>query len=165
MQYRSDIDGLRCIAVSSVVLFHAGATALSGGFVGVDVFFVISGFLISGGLFAEGEQAAAGKGISIVRFYDRRARRILPAYAALMIAALAAGVLLLLPSELAALAKSIVAATLFAANIHFWSGAGYFAGAPLAQPLLHMWSLAVEEQFYLVWPVLVLLLYRFRLQH
>lgn len=157
--YRRDIDGLRSIAVGSVVLFHAGFTVASGGFIGVDIFFVISGYLISVGLFKEGD----GKGISIAGFYERRIRRILPAYAAVILATLAAGLFILLPSEYASLAKSALAATTFVANIHFWTGMGYFAGEPLSMPLLHMWSLAVEEQFYVVWPILLLLLYRFRM--
>lgn len=154
--YRSDIDGLRFIAVGSVVLFHAGLGSMSGGFVGVDIFFVISGYLISAGLFKDAET----QGISIARFYERRIKRIIPAYGAVILAALLAGLFLLLPSELTDLGKSALAATLFVANIHFWTGAGYFSGDPLSHPLLHLWSLAVEEQFYIVWPVAVLLLYR-----
>jgi peptidoglycan/LPS O-acetylase OafA/YrhL len=160
ISYRRDIDGLRAIAVGGVVLYHAGWTAIPGGFVGVDIFFVISGYLISAGLFSD----AGTRGLSIARFYERRIRRILPAYAAVILASLVAGVMLLLPSELVALSKSAVAATLFAANIHFWTGAGYFAGNPLSHPLLHLWSLAVEEQFYIVWPLLVAALYRLGLQ-
>jgi peptidoglycan/LPS O-acetylase OafA/YrhL len=154
--YRRDIDGLRFIAVSSVVLFHAGLETMSGGFVGVDIFFVISGYLITCGLFKD----ADGQGISIARFYERRIKRIIPAYAAVIVATMLAGLFVLLPSQLADLGKSALAATLFVANIHFWTGAGYFAGDPLSHPLLHLWSLAVEEQFYIVWPVFVLLLYR-----
>lgn len=158
--YRRDIDGLRSIAVMSVVLFHSGFQVLSGGFLGVDIFFVISGYLISAGLFKEGE---AGK-ISIARFYERRVRRIVPAYGVVVVATLIASASILLPSTYAELGESAVAASLFVANIHFWKGAGYFAGAPISYPLLHMWSLAVEEQFYVVWPLALLLLYKFKLQ-
>lgn len=157
--YRRDIDGLRSIAVGSVVLFHAGFSSLSGGFVGVDIFFVISGYLISAGLFKDAE----GPGISIARFYERRIRRIMPAYGAVIVAALVAGAFVLLPSELVELGKSALAATLFVANLYFWTGAGYFSGDPLSHPMLHLWSLAVEEQFYIVWPVALLVLARLRL--
>lgn len=158
--YRRDIDGLRAVAVGGVVLYHAGWSAIPGGFVGVDIFFVISGYLISAGLFAD----AGTRGISITRFYERRIRRILPAYVAVIFAALVASLVLLLPSEVIDLAKSAVSATLFAANIHFWFGTGYFSGNPLSHPLLHLWSLAVEEQFYIVWPLCVMAIYSLRVQ-
>ncbi len=154
IRYRRDIDGLRSIAVGSVVLFHSGFKFLSGGFVGVDIFFVISGYLISIGLFKEME---SGK-ISIARFYERRVRRILPAYSAVILASLLAGYALLLPSEFMDLARSSIFSSVFSANLYFWKGAGYFAGVPLSYPLLHMWSLSVEEQFYLVWPVALILI-------
>ncbi|MBB5729222.1 acyltransferase family protein [Sphingomonas prati] len=160
IKYRPDIDGLRAVAVGAVLLFHAGFTAFSGGFVGVDVFFVISGYLIGRALFAD---ADAGR-LSIARFYERRFRRILPALLVVMLATLVVGTFVLLPSELIGLGKSIVASALFGANFYFHATQNYFGGVPLSKPLLHMWSLAVEEQYYLVWPIVVLLLYRFGLK-
>lgn len=150
--YRRDIDGLRSIAIGSVVLYHAGFQAFSGGFVGVDIFFVISGFLITSGLLKD----AAGGGISIARFYVRRIRRIVPAYLAVVVACLIVGAFLLLPSEYLALGRSALATSLFVANIHSWSETGYFSGSAISHPLLHMWSLAVEEQYYLIWPVVLM---------
>ncbi|WP_374414089.1 acyltransferase family protein [Novosphingobium colocasiae] len=150
--YRRDIDGLRSIAIGSVVLYHAGFQVFSGGFVGVDIFFVISGFLITSGLLKD----AAGDGISIARFYVRRIRRIVPAYLAVVLAALVVGAFLLLPSEYLALGRSALATSLFVANIHSWSETGYFSGSAISHPLLHMWSLAVEEQYYLIWPIVMM---------
>jgi peptidoglycan/LPS O-acetylase OafA/YrhL len=149
--YRSDIDGLRAVAVIPVVLFHAGYSIFSGGFVGVDVFFVISGYLITGILYRE---ALEGR-FSIARFYERRVRRIFPALFALLAATLVAGLFILLPNELAALGRSAIAATLFVSNIFFWRESGYFDAASITKPLLHTWSLAVEEQFYIFFPPLI----------
>lgn len=160
IRYREDIDGLRCIAVSLVILYHSGFSTVSGGFIGVDIFFVISGYLISTSLFKDGD---TGK-LSITKFYERRVRRIVPAYSVVIVASLVAGYFLLLPSEFSNLAKSAVASSTFVANIYFWTMFGYFDGEPLSKPLLHMWSLAVEEQFYVVWPLVLIVLYRFGLQ-
>ncbi|MFD2578991.1 acyltransferase family protein [Novosphingobium colocasiae] len=129
-----------------------GSRCFSGGFVGVDIFFVISGFLITSGLLKD----AAGDGISIARFYVRRIRRIVPAYLAVVLAALVVGAFLLLPSEYLALGRSALATSLFVANIHSWSETGYFSGSAISHPLLHMWSLAVEEQYYLIWPIVMM---------
>ena len=155
--YRPEIDGLRAVAVLPVIAFHAGVPGFAGGFVGVDVFFVISGYLITTILLRE--QAAGG--ISLVRFYERRARRILPALFVVIGASLPFAMMWMLPDALAAFGRSIGATMLFASNILFWSEAGYFAAAAEELPLLHTWSLAVEEQFYLIFPPLLMLLWRF----
>ncbi|MFD1949582.1 acyltransferase family protein [Sphingomonas arantia] len=159
IKYRPDIDGLRAVAVGAVVLFHAGFVAFSGGFIGVDVFFVISGYLIGRALFADADDNR----LSIARFYERRFRRILPALLVVITVTLVVASFVLLPSELVSFSKSMVASTLFGANFYFQVTQNYFGGVPLSKPLLHMWSLAVEEQYYLVWPIAVLLLYRFGL--
>ena len=144
MEYRRDIDGLRAVAVLAVVLFHLGA--LPGGFTGVDVFFVISGYLIASQLYAE---VAAGSlsSFSILGFYARRARRILPALLATIVVSSAAAVLLFYPRELVAFATSAIASALFCANLHFQATGDYFAPAADTIPLLHLWSVGIEEQF------------------
>lgn len=154
-KYRPDIDGLRCVAVLSVLAFHLSPGRVSGGFVGVDVFFVISGYLISSIIVSE---INAGK-FSIVSFYDRRVRRIFPALFAMLISLCVVAWFLFLPAELVAFAKSALAATLSTSNFYFWTHSGYF-DSPLSRPLLHTWSLAVEEQFYLTFPVLLLIAQR-----
>jgi peptidoglycan/LPS O-acetylase OafA/YrhL len=156
--YRPEVDGLRALAVVPVVLFHAGLGLFSGGFVGVDVFFVISGYLITGILLAD---LAAGR-YSIARFYERRARRILPALFVMLLACLPLAWALMLPSELAAFGKSLLGTLGFASNVTFWLEEGYFTTASEYKPLLHTWSLAVEEQFYLAFPLLLLVLRRCR---
>jgi len=143
--YRPDIDGLRAVAVVSVVLFHAFPAWLPGGFVGVDVFFAISGYLITGILLRQ-------ETISISGFYMRRVRRIFPALLLVLTACLAFGALTSIPVELQSLGKHTAAGALSVANLVLWSEAGYFAAAAQTQPLLHLWSLGVEEQYYLVWP-------------
>lgn len=147
-RYRREIDGLRAIAVVPVVLFHAGLGA-TGGFVGVDVFFVISGFLITSLIVKDLEAGT----FTLAGFWERRIRRIVPALACLILITLMAGWIVLLPSDYAALGRSAFFQGLFAANIYFWRNSGYFDGAAEEQPLLHTWSLAVEEQFYLVFPL------------
>src|SRR4051812_15686842 len=149
--YRPDIDGLRAVAVSAVVLFHAFPNMLPGGFVGVDVFFVISGYLISTIILNE----IGDSRFSFAQFYARRVRRIFPALLLMLTACSIAGWFLLLNSELEALAGNIVAGLLSVANIKYWREVGYFDGAADLKPLLHLWSLGVEEQYYLVWPVLL----------
>ncbi|HEY3968893.1 MAG TPA: acyltransferase family protein [Planctomycetaceae bacterium] len=158
--YRPDIDGLRAIAVLAVVLCHA-RLGLTGGYIGVDVFFVISGYLITNLILKELEHGT----FSLAGFWERRIRRILPALLAVTGATLIAGWFLLFPDAYASLGQSVVALTLLISNIHFWRGTGYFAAAADEMPLLHTWSLAVEEQFYLVVPVLLLGLARVRSLH
>ncbi len=154
IEYRADIDGLRALAVIAVVLFHAeisfGPVVFSGGFLGVDVFFVISGFLITSLLCRE--LGNTGR-VSIARFYDRRLRRIAPALIATCLFTIVAAQFVLLPHELERFNLSLLATLGFAANIFFWSEIGYFSAAADQQPLLHMWSLAVEEQYYVVFPL------------
>lgn len=156
VRYRADIDGLRAVAVVPVVLFHAGMPGFSGGYVGVDVFFVISGFLITGILLRELEEDR----FSIWRFYERRARRILPALFAVIAASVPVAWILMVPMEFTAFAESILATLLFVSNVHFLLGTDYFGGAAEMKPLLHTWSLAVEEQFYIVLPPLLWLIWR-----
>lgn len=156
--YRRDIDGLRAIAVLSVFFYHLGVSPFSGGFVGVDVFFVISGFLITRLIV---EQKTSGK-FTFAEFYIRRVRRLFPALAFTIAATLAAGVYFFTTVDLARIGGSAIAAILSFSNIYFWQQAGYFDAAAVVKPLLHTWSLSVEEQFYLVWPaMLVILLGRF----
>ena len=156
MQYRREIDGLRAIAVLPVILFHAGFETFGGGFVGVDVFFVISGYLITTIILGELEQ---GK-FSIVNFYERRARRILPALFLVMLVCIPFAWLWLLPSDMKDFAQSLVAVSVFASNILFWRESGYFDTAAELKPLLHTWSLAVEEQFYVLFPLLLMLFWK-----
>lgn len=151
LRYRPDIDGLRAIAVLPVLFFHVGVRGFSGGFVGVDVFFVISGYLITGILVRDIE---AGR-YSIAGFYRRRILRIFPALIGVMIATTAAACLLLLPVEFAAFARSLAATALFASNIDFYRVTSYFNPGGTSQPLLHTWSLAVEEQWYILWPLVL----------
>ncbi|QOY94046.1 acyltransferase [Massilia sp. UMI-21] len=158
LAYRPDIDGLRAVAVLSVVLFHAFPTALRGGFIGVDVFFVISGFLISSILLRELQQGS----FSFAGFYARRVRRIFPALALVLAACLAFGWLALFPDEYQQLGKHVVGGAGFAANFFYWAQVGYFDTAADTKPLLHLWSLGIEEQFYILWPVILLLAWRLR---
>ncbi|WP_247456287.1 MULTISPECIES: acyltransferase family protein [unclassified Bradyrhizobium] len=153
LKYRADIDGLRAIAVLSVLAFHYNA-ALPGGFTGVDVFFVISGFLITQQLSAEISNGT----FSILNFYDRRIRRIVPALAVVLAFSLWIGKFLLLPGDYKSMAASAAYAALGASNFFFLSNTGYFDQASDLMPLLHTWSLGVEEQFYLAWPLLLALL-------
>ena len=147
--YRPDIDGLRAVAVLAVVLYHYGAAWLPGGFTGVDIFFVISGYLITAILRRE---IHAGH-FSVLRFYDRRLRRILPALAVVLISTALAGWFILMPSDYAELGASGAYAMVGLGNLHFFWNTGYFDAAAQMQPLLHTWSLGVEEQFYVVWPL------------
>lgn len=149
-RYRPEIDGLRAIAVMAVVLYHAGF-GLTGGFVGVDIFFVISGFLITSLILKDLDAGT----FTLAGFWERRIRRIVPALAFLVLATLMAGWILLLPGDYAALGQSAFYQGLFVANIYFWRNSGYFAGEAEEKPLLHTWSLAVEEQFYMVFPLLM----------
>ncbi len=159
MHYRADIDGLRAVAVLSVVSFHLKFGA-SGGFVGVDVFFVISGYLISKIIFSEVRDGT----FSIVKFYERRARRILPALTATILVSYLVGLRALYPNELVAFSKSALAAILFVANIHFFTISDYFAPTANTVPLLHLWSLGIEEQFYILLPLLAIFLARYSIR-
>jgi len=155
-RYRPDIDGLRAIAVIPVVLYHAGVPALSGGFVGVDVFFVISGFLIAGIIRREITQ----QHFSLAGFYERRARRILPALFIVIGTALVAAWVTAWPANFSEISRSALATVFFGSNFYFWQTTDYFATAAEFRPLLHTWSLAVEEQFYIFFPLFLLLLAR-----
>lgn len=157
MKYRSEIDGLRALAVIPVILFHAGVPLFSGGFVGVDIFFVISGYLITTIII---QDLVAGK-FSIVSFYERRARRILPALLLVVIVCAVATWFFLRPLDGEKFAKSILGVITFTSNIMFWLDGGYFESASELKPLLHTWSLAVEEQYYLFFPLLLMLVYRY----
>jgi len=149
LKYRPDIDGLRAVAVLAVVVFHAFPALAPGGFVGVDVFFVISGFLISGIIFSALERGQ----FSFRDFYARRIRRIFPALILVLVSVYAAGWFLLYADRFAELGKHTAGGAGFIANIVLWREAGYFDGASDTKPLLHLWSLGVEEQFYFVWPL------------
>lgn len=160
LAYRRDIDGLRAVAVLAVVLFHFGVPGVTGGFVGVDVFFVISGFLITSIIWRERQ---AGR-FSFVDFWARRARRILPALFVMMAATLAVGWFLLAPKDYEELGRSVHYQVIFTSNLLFSRQHGYFEAASDIKPLLHTWSLAVEEQFYIIFPLLLTLLAS-RLKH
>lgn len=149
--YRPDVDGLRALAVLAVLAFHAFPSAVPGGFAGVDVFFVISGFLISGILLDE----LAQERFSLGGFYWRRVRRIFPALLLVLTATLALGWRVLLPDEYALLGKHVAAGAAFVSNLALWREAGYFDAAADLKPLLHLWSLGIEEQYYLLWPLLL----------
>ncbi len=155
LSYRPEIDGLRAVAVLPVLFFHAGL-GFPGGFVGVDVFFVISGFLIGSLILGEVESGT----FRMINFWERRVRRLFPALAAVVIACLIAGAILLVPGHFADFGQSVIAQPLLCANFYFWRQTGYFEVASEFQPLLHTWSLAVEEQFYLLFPPIFLLLMR-----
>lgn len=154
MAYRPDIDGLRAVAVMAVIAYHFSRRSLPGGFLGVDIFFVLSGFLITSIILRE---ISAGA-FSIARFYGRRIRRILPALMTMLMLSCAAAWLVLLPSDLVGFAKSLFATLGFSANIYFWRDTNYFSSIADEKPLLHLWSLGVEEQYYLVFPLILLFL-------
>jgi len=157
-RYRADIDGLRSLAVVPVVVFHIAATAMPGGFVGVDIFFVISGYLIAGILWRD---IQADK-FSIVGFYERRIRRIFPALFAVLLCSSIAAYSLFMPLDLRAFGASLASTVLFASNILFWSTTDYFDQSAELKPLLHTWSLAVEEQYYTFFPLLLFCLRSFQ---
>jgi peptidoglycan/LPS O-acetylase OafA/YrhL len=156
--YRPDVDGLRAVAVIAVVLFHGFPRLLPGGFIGVDIFFVISGFLITRQILASLEAGS----FSIADFYYRRIQRIFPALLIVQVAALVFGLVFLFSIELKALAKDLLASAAFFSNIYYWMSGGYFAQDSALRILLHFWSLGVEEQYYLVWPLVVVLFWRRR---
>jgi len=163
LKYRSDIDGLRAVAVLGVVIYHAFPWVIPGGFIGVDIFFVISGYLISGILY-KGHKASGGDGnfspFSFRNFYARRIRRLFPALITMLVITMAYGWLIMLPDEFEQLGKHVAAGTLFIQNIVFWQESGYFDTAASLKPLLHLWSLAVEEQFYIFFPPILLLIWK-----
>lgn len=159
--YRPDIDGLRSLAVLPIVLYHAGVAGFGGGFVGVDIFFVISGYLITRIIYSEIQKQS----FSILKFYERRARRILPALFFMCLFTIVASWYLLLPTDFRDFSLSLFWTMLFSSNIHFWQEAGYFAGPSEFKPLLHTWSLAVEEQFYLFFPISLVLVARYLTRH
>ena len=162
MQYRREIDGLRAVAVLPVILFHAGLTFWSGGFVGVDVFFVISGYLITTILITEREAGT----YSLLGFYERRARRILPALFVVLLATVPFAWAWIPPYPFEDYARSLAFAALFISNVHFLEHGGYFDLSADLRPLLHTWSLAVEEQYYLIFPLVLVLLGAFgRVKH
>ncbi len=161
MNYRADIDGLRAVAVIPVVLYHLGVPGFGGGFVGVDVFFVISGFLITGILYEEAKRGT----FSIANFYHRRIKRIFPALFTVLIVTAIFAYLLLMNGEFKKFQGSVFSTLLFYSNYHFMFDVGYFADAAEKKPLLHMWSLAVEEQFYVFFPLVLMLIYRFIKAH
>jgi Acyltransferase family len=156
--YRADIDGLRAIAVLAVIGFHANPAAVPGGFVGVDIFFVVSGFLITSLILTKLRDGS----FSFMEFYARRIRRLFPALVVVLLATWSLGWFILPPTEYAALGRHTLAGAAFAANILSYSEVGYFDVPAAAKPLLHLWSLGVEEQFYIVFPALLLLLWRYR---
>lgn len=153
MKYRPEIEGLRGLAVLPIVLFHAGVPGFSGGYVGVDVFYVISGFLITGIIAPQINQGR----FSLLTFYERRARRIAPAAAVLLAATAVAASFVLMPADMLQFGRSLVATVFFCSNIFFFHEAGYFDGPSALKPLLHTWSLGVEEQFYLFYPLTLII--------
>ena len=159
MKYRRDIDGLRSVAVLSVILYHYFPPVLHGGFIGVDIFFVISGYLISGIIFSE----IADNDFSILRFYRRRVNRIFPALGCVLITSLLLGWIILFPDEYKSLGRNTLASTAFIENIYLWMQSGYFDSDSLKKPLLHLWSLGVEEQFYIIYPPMLIVAHKLRI--
>lgn len=157
MKYRREIDGLRALAVLPVIFFHAGFERFSGGFVGVDIFFVISGYLITSIIYIELDKGR----FSIAKFYERRARRILPALFTVVFASVMIGLMWMRPSDMQFLSRSVAAVATFSSNFLFWSESGYFDVSAELKPLLHTWSLAVEEQFYIIFPPVLIAAHRF----
>lgn len=157
--YRADIDGLRAVAVVPVVLFHAGLPLFSGGYIGVDIFFVISGYLITGILLT----AIRTDTLSIAHFYERRVKRIFPALFLVLAASSATAWFFLSPERLIDFGESMTATSVFGSNFYFWKSVDYFSTNAHVLPLLHTWSLAVEEQFYIFYPLLLYVIVRLRL--
>ena len=153
-KYRPDIDGLRAIAVLSVILFHMDIAVFSGGYVGVDVFFVISGYLITTIIYREVDTGS----FKFSTFYERRFRRILPALLVVVSVSLILGSIMLMPKSFIELGNTSAATALFASNIVFYFHSGYFAAPAELQPLLHTWSLAIEEQFYIFFPIILVVI-------
>ncbi|MXO89420.1 acyltransferase family protein [Pontixanthobacter aquaemixtae] len=156
LKYRAEIDGIRAIAVVSVILFHAGFAIIPGGFLGVDVFFVISGFLITSLIIKDLENDR----FSLLDFWNRRARRILPALILVLTATIVPAWLLLFPRQLELFGLDLAAATVFVSNIRLWMSANYFSERADFEPLIHLWSLGIEEQFYLLFPIFMIVMWR-----
>ena len=155
-RYLPEIDGLRAVAVLAVVFHHLGLPMFSGGYLGVDIFFVISGYLITQIIVRDIDSAC----FSFLRFYERRARRLLPALIVVLLSSLIAGYFLLLPNDFENLGQAIFSAATFIPNIFFWLKVDYFSPSAESLPLLHLWSLGVEQQFYFIWPVALLFVIR-----
>jgi peptidoglycan/LPS O-acetylase OafA/YrhL len=158
LNYRTDIDGLRCVAVLSVVFFHAFPNLFSGGFIGVDIFFVISGFLITKIIFNNLNEGS----FSFTDFYVRRIRRIFPSVIVVLVSSFIIGWFILFSTEFKQLGKHVVAGAGFVSNIVLWSEAGYFDNSSQTKPLIHLWSLGIEEQFYIIWPFFLWFLYKYK---
>ena len=170
-KYRPDIDGLRAIAVLSVVIYHAFKNTLKGGFVGVDIFFVISGFLITGILIKSlDNQSVMGGNTNLsilhrlISFYARRVRRIFPILIVVLLTCITAGWLIMTPNEYQLLGKHIAGGAVYISNILLWKESGYFDVSSEVKPLLHLWSLGIEEQFYIIWPFVLLVLIKLKLR-
>ena len=157
MNYRPEIDGMRAIAVLPVIFFHAGFSFFKGGFIGVDIFFVISGYLITSIILKE----ITEKKFSLINFYERRARRILPALFFVMLICIPFSYIWLTPNNFKDFGQSLIAVSLFSSNFLFWGESGYFNTAAELKPLLHTWSLAVEEQYYILFPLYMLFFWRY----
>ena len=156
---RADIDGLRAVAVLAVIAFHAFPSLMPGGFIGVDIFFVISGFLITT-LIIKGQEQS---NFNFRAFYGSRARRLFPSLILVLLACQIFGLFGLLSDEYKALGKHVAASAVFIPNLIFWSESGYFDYAAAAKPLLHLWSLGIEAQFYLLWPAMIWLSTKYKL--
>ena len=154
MKYRKDIDGLRALAIIPVLFFHTNVGFFDGGFIGVDLFFVISGYLITSIVYRQ----ILNDQFSLIHFYEKRFRRILPAFFFVVILTFPFAYKLLLTTNFIEYAESIIASSLFVANILFWKNSDYFDNAAELKPLLHTWSLSVEEQFYIIFPILLFIL-------
>ncbi len=156
--YRPDIDGLRAVAVLAVMFFHAFPYQLKGGFIGVDIFFVISGFLITSILITDRNN----KHFNVIDFYSRRVRRLGPALIIILLVSFISGLCLFQENEFNQLKKHILGGVTFTSNLIFWREAGYFDYASDSKTLLHLWSLGIEEQFYLIWPILILIFFKYK---
>lgn len=157
MKYRPEIDGLRAFAIIPVILFHSGIDVFSGGYIGVDIFFVISGYLITTIILNDLKKQK----FSFLKFYERRIRRLLPVLIFICIFTLIFAVFIFLPSQLVDLSYSILSVLFFFSNIYFWKTTGYFDGIAEEKPLLHTWSLSIEEQFYIFFPIILLILFKY----
>jgi len=157
MQYRKEIDGIRALAVISVIFFHAGFSAFSGGFFGVDIFFVISGYLITKIISEELENGT----FSLLNFYERRIRRIIPALLFVMLCTLPFAWFIMMPQDLKEFSRSLISTPLFLSNFLFYSTSNYFSIDSELKPLIHTWSLAVEEQYYIIYPLFFMLIWKF----